>query len=258
MKKSKNDLYEAKEFNNIREIIKNAIEKYPDNNAFIIKKKDGKEVKYENITYKRFGEEIDALGTALVNLGLKGKRVAVISPNRYEWSVSYLAVVNGTGVVVPLDKGLPEAEIESLLQRSYSDAVIFDKNYADIMKKIRDSKSTNIQHFICMDETQDFENINNLIEKGKVLLNNGYEEFVKAKINNEEMSIILFTSGTTSLSKAVMLSHKNIASNIYALNKAEKIYPTDVNLAFLPLHHTFGSTGLLFFLSGGVTNVFCD
>ena len=258
MKKSENDLYEAIEFDDIRGVIRNAVEKYPDNNAFIIKKKQGKEVEYENVTYKRFGEEIDALGTALVSIGLKGKRVAVISPNRYEWVLSYLAVVNGTGIVVPLDKGLPEAEIESLLQRSYSDAVIFDKGYSDIMKRIRDSKSSNIEHFICMDEIDESNNIKSLIKTGKDLLDRGNEDFIKAKINNEIMSIILFTSGTTSLSKAVMLSHKNIASNIYALTKAEKIYPTDVNLAFLPLHHTFGSTALLFFLSGGLTNVFCD
>lgn len=258
MKKSKNDLFDAVEFDDIRGVVKNVIAKYPDNNAFIIKKKQGKDVEYENITYKRFGEEIDALGTALIDLGLKGKRVAVIGQNRYEWALGYLAVVNGTGVVVPLDKGLPEGEIESLLQRSYSDAIIFDKSYSDIMKKIRDSKSTKVEHFICMDESDEFETVSNLIKRGKVLLNSGYEEFVKAEINNEEMQIMLFTSGTTSLSKAVMLSHKNIASNIYALTKAIEIYPTDVNLVFLPLHHTFGNTVLLFMLSKGLTNVFCD
>lgn len=256
--KSKNMLYEAKEFKNLREIIQNSIEKYSDNNAFIIKNKQGSSKKYTNITYKQFGLDIDSLGSSLVKRGLKGKRIAVISPNRYEWMVSYLATINGTGIVVPLDKGLPDKEIESLLQRSYADAVIFDGKYVDVMKEIEKNKTTNVTHFICMDEDDYFISLHELIKEGRNLLDNGYEEFIKAEINNEEMSVILFTSGTTSSSKAVMLSHKNIASNIYALHMAEKIYDTDVNLAFLPFHHTFGCTGLLLFLSCGATNTFCD
>ena len=256
--KSKNMLYEAKEFKNLREIIQNSIEKYSDNNAFIIKNKQGSSKKYTNITYKQFGLDIDSLGSSLVKRGLKGKRIAVISPNRYEWMVSYLATINGTGIVVPLDKGLPDKEIESLLQRSYADAVIFDGKYVDVMKEIEKNKTTNVTHFICMDEDDYFISLHELIKEGRNLLDNEYEKFIKAEINNEEMSVILFTSGTTSSSKAVMLSHKNIASNIYALHMAEKIYDTDVNLAFLPFHHTFGCTGLLLFLSCGATNTFCD
>lgn len=258
--KSKNNLYEAKEFNNIREIIENAVNKYPNNNAFIIKNKEGRKVTYTNITYTKFLEDINSLGTALIDIGLKNKKIAIISKNRYEWAISYLATVNGTGIVVPLDKGLPEHEIEESLQRSGCDAIIFSKDYLDCIQNMKHSKSTNIKHFICMDDINeaDIYSLQTLIIKGKKMLENGNRSFLDAKIDNEEMSIILFTSGTTSLSKAVMLSHKNIASNIYALNLAEKVYDTDVNLAFLPFHHTFGSTGLLFFLSNGATNVFCD
>lgn len=255
---SKNKIYDVKEFKNIREIINNSIEKYPENKAFIIKNKDKNKEKYTNVTYREFGEQINALGSALINKGLKNKHIAVISPNRYEWALTYYAVLNGTGILVPLDKGLPDSEIESLLQRSNSNAVIFDKKYEEVMKQIKENKTTNVTEFICMDENDTFTSINELLTEGKELLNQGYREFLDAKINEEEMSIILFTSGTTSASKAVMLSHKNIASNLYALNSAEKIYDTDVNLAFLPFHHTFGSTGLLFFLSNGATNVFCD
>ena len=255
---SKNKIYDVKEFKNIREIINNSIEKYPENKAFIIKNKDKNKEKYTNVTYREFGEQINALGSALINKGLKNKHIAVISPNRYEWALTYYAVLNGTGILVPLDKGLPDSEIESLLQRSHSNAVIFDKKYEEIMKQIKENKTTDVTEFICMDENDTFTSINELLTEGKELLNQGYREFLDAKINEEEMSIILFTSGTTSASKAVMLSHKNIASNLYALNSAEKIYDTDVNLAFLPFHHTFGSTGLLFFLSNGATNVFCD
>lgn len=254
----KNKIYDVKEFKNIREIMNNSIEKYPENKAFIIKNKDKNKEKYTNITYREFGEQINSFGSALINKGLKNKHIAVISPNRYEWALTYYAVLNGTGILVPLDKGLPDSEIESLLQRSHSNAVIFDKKYEEIMKQIKENKTTSVTEFICMDENDTFPSINELLTEGKELLNQGYREFLDAKINEEEMSIILFTSGTTSASKAVMLSHKNIASNLYALNSAEKIYDTDVNLAFLPFHHTFGSTGLLFFLSNGATNVFCD
>ncbi len=254
----KNKIYDVKEFKNIREIMNNSIEKYPENKAFIIKNKDKNKEKYTNITYREFGEQINSFGSALINRGLKNKHIAVISPNRYEWALTYYAVLNGTGILVPLDKGLPDSEIESLLQRSHSNAVIFDKKYEEIMEQIKENKTTSVTEFICMDENDTFPSINELLTEGKELLNQGYREFLDAKINEEEMSIILFTSGTTSASKAVMLSHKNIASNLYALNSAEKIYDTDVNLAFLPFHHTFGSTGLLFFLSNGATNVFCD
>ncbi len=260
MKSVKNMLYKAKEFNNLKEVIEDAANKYSSNNAFIIKNKEGKKTTYTNITYTKFLEEINNLGTALINLGLKGKRIAIISKNRYEWAVGYLATVNGTGIIVPLDKGLPEQEIESSLIRSKCDAIIFASEYLEIVKKIKDSNTTNISKLICMDDINEdgILTMNNLINEGKELIKKGNKQFIDAKINNEEMSIILFTSGTTSLSKAVMLSHKNIASNLYALNMAEKVYDTDVNLAFLPFHHTFGSTGLLFFLSNGATNVFCD
>ena len=257
-KKDKSKIYDVEEFDNIREIIKDVASRYPQNNAFIIKKKENNEIKYENITYTRLLDEMNCLGTALIDIGLKNKRIAIIGQNSYEWELGYLAVVNGTGIVVPLDKGLPEEEIELSLKRSYSDAIIFDKKYEDIIKRIKEKNNTNVKHFICMEELNDFTNMKQLIEKGKELLSNGNNKYINAQINNNEMSIILFTSGTTALSKAVMLSHKNVASNIYALNSAEKIYSTDVNLAFLPLHHTFGSTGLLFFLSNGATSVFCD
>lgn len=260
IKKDRMRLYESKEYYNIREVINDAVENYPDSNAFTIKYKNEKDVTYRYVTYKEFGEEINELGTALISLGLKDKRIAVIGKNRYEWALGYLATVNGTGIIVPLDKGLPEQEIVLSLQRSKVDAVIFEENMAEIMNNIRKEKSTNVTTFISMDSATKygFNTIDNLLEKGKKLLDQGNMDFIDAKIDNDKMSIILFTSGTTSLSKAVMLSHRNIASNITALNAMVKFYNTDVNIAFLPFHHTFGSTCLLLMLNKGVNNVFCD
>lgn len=255
----KRELYHAKEYRDIRELVNETVKTYPDNIAFIIKEKKQDQIEYKNITYKMLQEDIDALGTALIDLGLKDKKIAIIANNRYEWCISYLATLCGVGIVVPLDKSLPAGEIESLLQRSYANAVIFENKYKDIMENIKQNSINEIEYYICMDDTDNEEiTLASLIVRGKELLSNGDTRFKDATINPEEMNIILFTSGTTSASKAVMLSQKNIVSNIHALNSIIKVYPTDRNMAFLPLHHTFGSTGLLFFISNGVSNVFCD
>lgn len=238
MNRKKYEIYESKEYNNIREVLDNAFTNYPDNVAFKLKETNGKQVTYKEIKYKDFQNDINALGTALINLGLKDKRVAIISKNRYEWILSYVSVLNGTGIAVPLDKGLPEEETESSLQRSYAEAIIFANDYMDTMKKFKASGATDVTKFICMDQISDEEKeagflyLGDLIEEGKKLVENGNRDFIDAKIDDNKMSIILFTSGTTSKSKAVMLSHRNIASNISAMNRVENFLSTDVNMAF--------------------------
>lgn len=262
--RNKYEIYQTKEYYNLKEVLANAFENYPENIAFKIKNHNAENITYGEIKYKEFEKEINSLGTALIDMGMKSKRIAVIGKNRYEWILSYVAVVNGTGIVVPLDKGLPDEEIRSSLERSKTDCVIFAKDYIDCMKKIKEENTTQIEKFICMDELSEAEKkegfiyLGDLLENGKKLLEAGNKEFVNAEIDNNKMSVILFTSGTTSKSKAVALSHRNIASNIEAMNKVEGIRSTDVNMAFLPLHHTFGCTEILLFLNHGCTNVFCD
>jgi len=251
-------LRDAVKFDTVKGYVYNAIEKYPDNNAFIIKLKKGV---YKYITYKDLGEQIKYLGTALIDLGLENKRVAIIGKNNYEWFLSYLSVFCGVGITVPLDKGLQENEILMSLARSKADAVVFEKTYLDIIEKLKQDKNTTVKHFICMEdieENNEIESIPSLLSKGEELLKNGDKRFENHKIDPNAMATIIFTSGTTSMSKAVMLSNNNIASNIYDMHMVESFYSTDVNMAFLPFHHTFGSTGLLVFLSAGATNVFCD
>lgn len=248
-----------KEYQNIREIINETVRLYPDNKAFIIKNKDMKT--YTNITYKQFSEEINQLGTALIKTGFKNKKIAVIGKNRYEWALSYYAVVNGTGLVIPLDKGLPQSEIEASIERSKADMIICEETYLDMINEIVQNGKTNLSCIVCMDDAKEDEthiNLSTLLTIGKNELNNNNREFIDAKIDNDVTNILLFTSGTTSIAKAVELSHRNIASNVTALHEKERIYPTDVNMAFLPFHHTFGSTGLLFFVSIGACTVFCD
>jgi long-chain acyl-CoA synthetase len=258
--KTYNKIYDAKRFKNIREILNNSIELYPYNNAFIIKEKNGKDIKYKNITYKEFGEQINSLGTALIDLGLKDKRVAIISKNRYEWALTYFTVMDGVGITVPLDKGLKEEEIISCLVRSKADCIVFEKEFLETVKKSKQNKDIKIKEYICMDDIEEEEIIkfSDVIKNGEKLVKDGDRKYIDATIDEEKMAAIIFTSGTTSMSKAVMLSNKNIAENINDMKYTEKVYDTDVNMAFLPFHHTFGSTGVLFFLANGATNVFCD
>ncbi len=252
-------LYDAEKFDTIRGYINNAIKNFPNNTAFIIKHKNEQDVSYTNITYSMFGEDIKALGTALIDAGLENKKIAIIGKNRYEWSLSFVSILCGVGITVPLDKGLPEQEITMSLERAKVEAVIFENTYADIIKKVQDSNK-NIKEFICMDSdcNGSFTSLSELMQHGKILLNKGDNRYENHEINPNNIASIIFTSGTTSMSKAVMLSNMNIASNIYNINMTQKIYDTDVNMLFLPLHHTFGSTIMLLALADGVTNVFCD
>lgn len=249
---------EATEFNNLKEIIYNSSKKYNEKTAFVIKNKIGKEVKYTNISYTKLLDDVNAFGTGLYSLGLKGKRVAVIGKNRYEWMVAQLGILLGSIVSVPLDKDLQLDELENSLIRSKADAIIFDPKLLKTLEQIKEKSKTNIQEYICMDKKEGYKSVPELLQKGEELIKNGNTEYLNNKIDNDALSILLFTSGTTSKSKAVMLSQKNIASNIYALQCVEDIRPTDSNIAFLPFHHIFGCVGQFMMLACGVKTAFPD
>ena len=245
-------------FENLKEMMKKSAEKFGERPAFY---KEGKGLEdSKKITYNEFLDEINSLGTALVEMGLKGKRIAVIGENRYEWELSYLAVAMGTGIIVPLDKALPENEIESLIIRSEVEAIIYSSKYDESMAKIQKQGNTKLKYFISMDlEKNDFNkySLKEITKKGKELLNNGNKEFIESNINNNEMTIMLFTSGTTNQSKAVMLSQKNICTNVMDIRSVFELDETDRFLSFLPLHHTFECTvGFLYPLSVGGSIIF--
>lgn len=249
---------DIKMFNNIKELIYNSVEQYPDNIAFTTKVKIGEKIKYKEISYKELLEDVNCFGTALYDLGLEKSRVAVVGKNRYEWVVAHLGNLLGGIVSVPLDKGLQLEELENSLIRSKVEAIVFDEKHKENIEKIRENGKTNIKHYISMDELDEFENVNNLIEKGKKIIAEGNNTYINKQIDSDKMGILLFTSGTTSLSKAVMLSQRGIATNIYDMQLVETFYDTDVNIAFLPFHHVFGSTGMLVMLACGVKTVFPD
>ena len=245
-------LYKYIEITDLKDMLKKSGEKYGKKIAYKIRQENG----YKEITHSEVRKMVDGLGTKLIDMGLKDKRIAVIGENRYEWEIAYLSIVCGTGTVVPLDKSLPENELESLIERSKAEAIICSQKYVEILKK------TKLKYIISMDLENDNDGIisqKRLISEGIQLVKSGDTSFTNAKIDNEKMSIMLFTSGTTSISKAVALSHKNICSNLMDISSILDVNSSDVFLSFLPLHHVFECTvGFLFSLYVGAETVFCD
>ena len=247
-------------YTDLKDMLKQTGDAYGERPAYMFKADE--QGKYNTITHKQFRDEINALGTALIQMGLKNKRIAVISENRYEWELAYLSVVTGVGVVVPLDKALPDNELENLVLRSQVEAIFYSKKYDGIMSTLREKKNTNLKYFISMDLEENTNGIysqKTLVEKGEKLIEKGDNSFLEAKINPEEMGIMLFTSGTTAMSKAVMLSHKNLVTNVMDITQRFDLNEEDVLLSFLPLHHVFECTvGFLYPVSIGGCIVFCE
>ena len=242
----KNKYYEGQKLNDYKELVSLYKNKYTNHVAFEYKEAPDS-LEYIKITYSQFASDIEALASSLLKLNLK--RICLISPNRYEWFVSYLAVTTSNMVVVPLDKSLPDNEIINLIERSECDAIIYDSKYENAIseskKKIPDLVTINMNT-----------NYKNLLSDGYKMDHSNYDSI---KIDNKKMTIMLFTSGTTSISKAVMLSQEAICNDLYALSQMIKITPDDTFLSFLPLHHTFESTTtFLFGTSCGITIAICD
>ncbi len=242
----KNKYYEGQKLNDYKELVSLYKNKYTNHVAFKYKEAPDS-LEYIKITYSQFASDIEALASSLLKLNLK--RVCLISPNRYEWFVSYLAVTTSNMVVVPLDKSLPDNEIINLIERSECDAIIYDSKYENAIseskKRIPDLVAINMNT-----------NYKNLLSDGYKMDHSNYDNI---KIDNKKMTIMLFTSGTTSISKAVMLSQEAICNDLYALSQMIKITPDDTFLSFLPLHHTFESTTtFLFGTSCGITIAICD
>lgn len=253
-------IHKVPKYENLKEMLEESGRIYGNRPAYIFKTEE--EGRFKEITHKQFREEINSLGTMLISMGLKDKRIAVISENRYEWGMAYFATVAGTGVVVPLDKALPDNEIENLILRSGVEAIFYSHKYDNIMNQIKEKNNSNIKYFISMDLEKEENGIysqKELIKKGEKLLKDGDRRFLEAKINPEEMGVMLFTSGTTAMSKAVMLSHKNLCANLFDISSTIKVDENDVFLSFLPLHHTFEcTTGFIYAISKGSAIAFCE
>jgi len=253
----KTDLYEIRPIENLKDMLSQSVSLFGDNAAF---KKIGQDGQINSITYKAFAADISALGTALLELGFKNKKIAVVGENRYEWCVTYLSVVNGVGTVVPIDRELPVDDFKNLLKQSDASAVVFSEKCLNVIKSVQ-GEIQSIKSWICMDETQDsqFLNYAELVDKGRKAIEAGSTEFEKAEINPDDPLILLFTSGTTGFSKGVMLSHRNICAVITGVSATVKVRPTDSVLSILPLHHTYECTlGFLTIIYSGASIAFSE
>lgn len=253
--KSTEYFYDYPKYNNIKEMMNASVQKYAENIAFILKEKSEKSVNYQKITYREFGEQVNRFGAGLFELGLQGKRIAIIGKNCYEWALSYVSILLGDMTAVPLDKGLTDIEIRNSLLQSRADCIIFEEKYFDIINQLKNEEEICLKEFICMDKMEGVKSVEEVMTLGSEQSKADYKD---CEICCDEMRILLFTSGTTSASKGVMLTQRNIAENIYSMKCVETFYPSDVNLAFLPYHHTFGSTGQLIMLASGVATAFPD
>lgn len=251
-------LYEVREFHNFRELLNQSEALYGNSPAFKIKNQIGQIL---DISYTRFKGDVEALGTALLNLGLDGAKIAVAGMNSYKWCMSYLAIGCGVGVVVPTDKELPIDDILNVLTVSESKAIIFDKKFGEKLLEHRDRLPKGLI-LISMEQQKDKDGILSfdlLLNSGYHLIGKGYSDYLDRDVEGYKMTVLLFTSGTTGMSKAVMLSADNICSDVRAIMGFVNINKSERILSILPIHHTYECTvTFLCCIYGGVTICFCD
>ena len=260
-KKFKNKFYEETHYTDVKEIFKRSIEKYKNNIYILERPEHDHKAKFEEFTYERFGNDVINLGTGLIkHLNLKGERIIIIGENTYYWYVSYFSILCGAGIAVPVDKELPNNEIENVIKRSHASAVIFSKKKKDAIDKIKDNLPM-VKYFIEMNSDANLQGrdigIEKVIEEGKKITDSGNTEYMDIEIDSEEFKFLIFTSGTTSQAKGVMLCHRNLAENVNAVSKYVKIYESDRFFSVLPLHHTYESSigALLPFANGSSVTV---
>ena len=253
--------YEKTNYKTIKEIFNRSREKFADD-VFITEKFNPKG-QFEEITYKEYANDVIAFGTALTNkYSLKDERIVIIGENTYHWYVSYMAMLCGTGIAVPVDKELPANEIENVVNRSKATAVIYSTKRKDLIKKVED-KLPMVKYFIQMNSDDELEGrnvgMNTIINQGKEMIENGDNSFEKIQIDPEEFKVLIFTSGTTSNSKGVMINNRNLAENINAVSTDVYLDENDRLFSVLPLHHTYESSiGFLLPMANGCSIAICS
>ena len=242
MKKAKTPnypFYETTVFENFRIMTENVAQKYPDRYAISYKKKPH-DKQVVHVTYAEARDYIRNLGTACIELGLRDKHVAIVGESSFEWIATYFALMSIGAVTVPIDKEYPAADIAGILDRAECHAVFYSAVIKNKIAEMRDGLAT-VRQFVCMtgDECGDV-SVSALEARGKELFEGGDNSYYDYEIDAERMASIVFTSGTTGKGKGVMLSTKNIVSDMTQGMYLFDITPKTMNV--LPPHHTFGST----------------
>ncbi len=242
-------------FATLREMLINSERNYKNNTAFYLKDKGNA---IYTVTYEDFRNDCDCLGTALLHsLDAKGKNIGIFMGNCYEWCVSYMTVVGGVGTVVPLDKQLPAGELRNIIEFAEIQIIITDEVGFEVIKQteLTDKLTVIMKSDIALQDTVSFKN---LVQKGKELLSQGKNDYLTAVTYPEQICTLLFTSGTTGMTKGVMLSHGNLTSDILAVRSCVKLSENDVTLSVLPLHHAYEAIAFLMIISCGAGISFCE
>jgi len=258
--------YQVPRFETVRDLIRYTVEQYGDTPAYRYHEKPGGPDVVR--TYREFSQAIDEMGTGLLALGFSGQHLVVVGDNCYEWAVANTAIVNGVGITVPLDKQLPVSEVINLTQRGKAVAFIYHPKHHEIAKAVA-AEVPQVRSLICMKSgviepelaqaDRRFTDMDQVRATGRAALAAGDRSFVEAVIDPEKMSSLLFTSGTTAMSKGVMLCHRNITHNVFAVMSTIKLEAGQRALSVLPLHHTFENTvGMYMMLGFGINICFTD
>ena len=261
VQKQEKKQYKTTNYKTIKEMFYDVSQKYEDRPC-ILEKFDPKG-SFETITYGKLKEDITAFGTAINDLlKMKNQKIVILGETTYEWYVTYLSVLCGSGVVVPIDKELPINEIENVIRRSGASIVVYSPRKKDAIKKV-ENNLPGVEFFIEMyDKSEIIANkvgYDYLLEMGRKLVAQGNNNYEIIEVLPEDFKLLVFTSGTTSNAKGVMISSLNLAENINAIHSYVNLLPEDRLLSILPLHHTYESTiGFLAPLSYGASVAVCQ
>ncbi|MDO4834681.1 MAG: AMP-binding protein [Bacillota bacterium] len=233
---------ESRPITDVKELLESSAELFGDNICYL--QKWNPKGEFEEITYKEVLADVQGYGTWFMDKGLDGKRVAVIGPNCYQWCSTYLAVC-GFGCIVPLDKELGAEELKNQIRRSEASAVVFDKRHLEVFRQMLADGDTPLEVLVNMDAEEDADGVyawKRAVEEGKKLVSEGHREYIEHEVDNEAMSILIFTSGTTGKPKGVMLSQKNVCAELMIAPTIFELRADDRFMSFLPLHHTYECT----------------
>ena len=241
---AKYKLYNSEKVHDLREMIDKGAFRHPNRTAFL-QKVDGK---YKPVSYIRFKNDIDSFGAALTARGFAGKRVIVLGENCYSWCLAYMTVACGLGAVVPVDKEIPAEEVANIAKISEAALIIYSKKYESKLECLPESV-----------ERIAFDEIVSYIIDGAELLGAGNKDYIELSIDRDALCSLIFTSGTTGVSKGVMLSQRNICTTVENLGKMVYIDENDTALSVLPLHHVYECTcGFIYPLYKGATIAFSE
>ena len=237
------ELFKFRKVTDLKDLLTTSIQEYADQTAYLVKDRELGE--FVPISYGKVGKDLRALGTKFMEMGLADQKIAVIGETRYEWLLTYFAAVSGVGVIVPLDRNLPEGELCGLMERSGAAAIVYSGKMEETIGKIRSRDNGAVRYYIDMDaeeHTADTLSFRHLIQEGDELVQGGSRIYLDRDVDPDQMSTLLFTSGTTGMAKGVMISHRNIASNVYAMSKYFRIPEPGIVLSILPVHHVYEMT----------------